>query len=197
MKNMQLLSDEALIKGFLSGAVANVDILIDRHKNRVFSYIMLNVKNRDLADDIFQETFVKVIHSLKKGQYTDNGRFSSWILRIAHNLIIDHFRRQKANNTVSSDEKEYLVAGNSMQHAEKSVEDQLAYDQVLKEVSLLMELLPPLQREVVFMRHYQGLSFKEIADETNVSINTALGRMRYAILNMRRMMEEKKLSFSV
>lgn len=197
MKNMQLLTDEALIKGFLSGAVGNIDILIDRHKNRVYSYIMLNVKNRDLADDIFQETFVKVIHSLKKGQYTDNGRFSSWLLRISHNLIIDHFRRQKTNQTVSSDEKEYLVAGNSLQHAEKSVEDQLAYDQVLKEVAQLMELLPPLQREVVFMRHYQGLSFKEIADETNVSINTALGRMRYAILNMRRLMEEKRLSLSV
>lgn len=197
MRNMQLFSDDELVKGFVSGAVGNIDILIDRHKNRVFTYIMLNVKNRDLADDIFQETFVKVIHSLKKGQYVENGRFSSWVLRIAHNLVIDHFRRQKGQPIFSSDGKEYLLASNSMDHAEKSVEDQLAYDQVLKEVGKLVELLPPLQREVVFMRHFQGMSFKEIAEETNVSINTALGRMRYAIMNMRKLMEEKNLSLTV
>jgi RNA polymerase sigma factor (sigma-70 family) len=197
MKNMRHLSDDELIRGFVSGAIGNIDSLIDRHKNRVFSYILLNVKNRDLAEDIFQDTFVKAIYSLKKGQYTDNGRFSSWLLRIAHNLVIDHFRRAKAKQTISCDEKEFLLAGNSIENAEKSVEDQMAYEQVLKEVGKLMELLPPLQREVVYMRHYQGLSFKEIAEETNVSINTALGRMRYAVMNMRKMMEEKNLSFSV
>jgi RNA polymerase sigma-70 factor (ECF subfamily) len=196
MKQFQLLTDDELITGFMAGKGECADILIDRHRNKVFTYILMNVKQRDLAEDIFQETFFKVLQSLQKGQYSENGRFSSWMLRIAHNLIIDHYRRKKNMGIVSSDENDHAIA-NSLKHSERSVEDQIAYDQILKDIAALVHLLPPLQQEVVRMRHYQGLSFKEIAEETHVSINTALGRMRYAVMNLRRLIEEKNLSVSI
>lgn len=196
MENMQLLTDDELVKGFIMGRDECIDILVERHKNRVFTYILINVKKQDLADDIFQDTFVKVFQSLKNGKYVENGKFASWMLRISHNLIIDHYRRLKNQNVVSAEDNAYQVI-NSPRQIDQSVEDKLAYEQVLKDVASLMELLPPVQKEVVFMRYFQDLSFKEIAEDTNVSINTALGRMRYAILNLRKLMEEKNLSLSI
>ena len=196
MENMQLLTDDELVKGFISGKDECIDALIERHKNRVFTYILINVKNKDLAEDIFQETFYKVFQSLRQGKYVENGKFSSWMLRIAHNLVIDHYRRLKNQNMISSDDNPYYL-NNSSKHADVSVEEKISYDQVLKDVAGLMDLLPPVQKEVVYMRHFQGLSFKEIAEETNVSINTALGRMRYAILNLRKLVEERKISLTI
>jgi RNA polymerase sigma-70 factor (ECF subfamily) len=196
MRQFQLLTDNELTTGFISGDKGCADILINRHSNKVFTYILMNVKQRDLAEDIFQETFYKVFQSLQRGQYNENGRFSSWMLRIAHNLIIDHYRRKKGQNMVSSDEHESAIS-NSVKHSEQSIEDQIAYNQVLKDIAGLVHLLPPLQREVVMMRHYQNLSFKEIADETNVSINTALGRMRYAVMNLRKLIEDKNISVTI
>jgi RNA polymerase sigma-70 factor (ECF subfamily) len=196
MKNMQQLTDDELVKLFIEGNDDCVEVLVGRHKKRVYTYILMNVKQSHLAEDLFQDTFCKALLSLRKGQYSENGRFVSWLLRIAHNLVIDHFRRQKNNATLSSDEKEYTFL-NSTKYSDPSIEDQMAYDQILKDVASLVHLLPDVQKEVVMMRHYQGLSFKEIAEETNVSINTALGRMRYAIINLRKLVEERNLSLSV
>jgi RNA polymerase sigma-70 factor (ECF subfamily) len=150
------------------------------------------VKNHTLAEDIFQDTFVKVIQSLQKGKYTDNGRFVSWVMRIAHNLIIDHFRREKQLNTVSNESTPVDIF-NSPRFSDKNVEEHIVYEQILSEVRDLVDSLPDDQKEVVMLRHYAGLSFKEIAEQTNVSINTALGRMRYALINMRKIMEERNI----
>ena len=196
MKNMQHLTDDELVTEFIGGNEDCVDMLISRHKKRVYTYILMNVKQQHLAEDIFQDTFCKALQSLRKGQYSDNGRFVSWMLRIAHNLVIDHYRRQKNMSTVSSDDNDLLIL-NSTKYSDPSIEDQIAYDQILKDVASLVHLLPKVQRDVVVMRHYQGLSFKEIAEETNVSINTALGRMRYAIINLRKLVEDRNVSLSV
>ena len=173
-----------------------MEILIRRHRKRVFGYILLLVKNHTTAEDIFQDTFVKVINSLKEGKYTDNGRFVSWVMRIAHNLIIDHFRREKQVNTYSNDDSTIDIF-NSPRFSDKNVEEHLVYEQILNEVRVLVETLPDEQKEVVLLRHYAGLSFKEIAEQTNVSINTALGRMRYALINMRKIMEQKNLTLTL
>jgi len=193
MDKQTMLSDEELVKNFIAGNVTCIDVLIDRHKAKVFSYIMMCVKQQELAEDIFQEAFIRVIKTLKKGKYSDSGKFSSWVMRIAHNLIIDHYRKQKNQVMVSNDNYEFDLF-NSARFSDKSVEEKLIHDQILSEVGMLVKMLPDNQREVVEMRHYKGLSFKEIAEETNVSINTALGRMRYALMNLRRMMEERNLS---
>jgi RNA polymerase sigma-70 factor (ECF subfamily) len=153
------------------------------------------VKKQELAEDIFQETFIKVIRSLKKGRYTDNGKFISWVLRISHNLIIDHFRKEKLKNTISNDSFEGDLF-NSQKFAEDTIEDQMVYSQILSEVKDLIQELPEDQQQVIYMRHYLDLSFKEIADITDVSINTALGRMRYALINLRKLVEQKKLILS-
>jgi RNA polymerase sigma-70 factor (ECF subfamily) len=150
------------------------------------------VRKQELAEDIFQETFIKVIKSLKKGKYTDNGKFISWVLRISHNLIIDHFRKEKLKGTVSNDSMETDLF-NSPKFADETVEDQLVYSQILSEVKDLVKELPEDQQQVIYMRHYLDLSFKEIADLTDVSINTALGRMRYALINLRKLVEKKNL----
>lgn len=196
MKRMQQLSDDELVQQFIAGDDECVDVLISRHKKRVYTYILMNVKQPHLAEDIFQDTFCKALLSLRNGQYTENGRFVSWILRIAHNLVIDHFRRQKNMATVSTDEKEYPFF-NSSKYSDPSIEEQISYEQILKDVASLVHHLPDVQKEVVMMRHYQGMSFKEIAEETNVSINTALGRMRYAIINLRKLVEERQMSLTV
>jgi RNA polymerase sigma factor (sigma-70 family) len=196
MKNMQHLTDDELVTEFIGGNEDCVDVLISRHKKRVYTYILMNVKQQHLAEDIFQDTFCKALQSLRKGQYSDNGRFVSWMLRIAHNLVIDHYRRLKNMSTVSSDDNDLLIL-NSTKYSDPSIEDQIAYDQILKDVASLVHLLPKVQRDVVVMRHYQGLSVKEIAEETNVSINTALGRMRYAIINLRKLVEDRNVSLSV
>jgi len=191
-----LISDQELVRQFVSGDAAGIEKLIHKHKRKVFSYICMYIKDKNLAEDIFQETFLKVINSLSSGKYKDTGKFLSWVMRIAHNLIIDHFRREKQANLLSNDEYEADIFNNKTL-AVGNIEEELVYDQVINDVRQLLKELPADQREVVMLRHYAGLSFKEIADQTNVSINTALGRMRYALINMRKLMEEKNISLTI
>ncbi len=192
MSKENLLNDNELVQLFIAGDQNSLEILIHRHKGRVFSYILLIVKKQELAEDIFQETFIKVIRSLKKGKYTENGKFVSWVLRIAHNLIIDHFRKEKLKGTVSNDSLEIDIF-NSQRFSEDTIEDQMVNTQILSEVKDLINELPDDQQQVIIMRHYLDLSFKEIAEQTDVSINTALGRMRYALINLRKLVEKKNL----
>jgi len=189
MTDLKILSDEELVKGFVDGNQRCFNILIDRHKQKIFSFIFLMVRKQELAEDIFQDAFLKVHSSIINGKYSESGKFASWVMRISHNLIIDHFRKQKHLQMVYNEDNTRDVF-NNIKLTEESIENKMVYDEVMKDVSNLVELLPENQRQVVKMRHYMGMSFKEIADETNVSINTALGRMRYAILNLRKMMEE-------
>ena len=186
------IPDYELIQKFIKGDQSCFEQLIYRHKNKVFAYISLYIRDQALAEDLFQDTFMKVIQSVKSGKYQDNGKFISWVMRIAHNLIIDHFRRVKQMNTISNDDYESDLF-NSKKLAESNVEDNIIKRQIQKDVRTMISMLPDDQREVVILRHYSGLSFKEIADITDVSINTALGRMRYALINMRKIMEEKKI----
>lgn len=193
--NVQVLSDQVLLNHYLSGDRSAISQLIERHSRRVKDYIHMMVKDRDVADDIFQETFIKAVRVIDEGRYTDNGKFLSWILRIAHNQVIDHFRAQRQNKSVSETEAGYDVLG-TLKLAERTVEDSMVCEQIERDVRALVELLPSEQREVVIMRYFSGLSFKEIAEQTDVSINTALGRMRYALINLRRMIKEKNLILS-
>lgn len=193
--NIQVLSDQHLLNNYRSGDQSAISKLIERHKRRVRDYIYMMVKDNDAADDIFQETFIKVIRVIDEGRYTDNGKFLSWVLRIAHNQVIDHFRAQRQNKSVSETEAGYDVLG-TLKLAERTVEDSMVCEQIERDVRALVELLPSEQREVVIMRYFSGLSFKEIAEQTDVSINTALGRMRYALINLRRMIKEKNLILS-
>lgn len=186
------LSDNELVQSYLNGDFPSLEILINRYKNKVFNYILGTVKNHHLAEDIFQDTFIKVVRSLNMGKYTDNGRFLSWVMRIAHNLVIDHYRREKNQNTYSNDGSEVDLF-NSSKFSDDNVEDLMINEQILNEVRDLVEELPDDQKQVVMMRHYLGLSFKEIADQTGVSINTALGRMRYALINLRKIIVSKGL----
>lgn len=186
------LSDEELVKKFVSGNKRCFDVLIDRHKQKVFSYIYLLVRREELAEDIFQDAFLKVHANISQGKYAESGRFVSWVMRIAHNLIIDHFRRQKHFPLVYNEDYPREIFSH-FQSPDNSAEEQIVHEEILNEVAHLVELLPENQREVVKMRHYMGLSFKEIASETNVSINTALGRMRYALINLRKMIDEKNV----
>ena len=190
--NVQVLSDQKLLNSYLSGDQRAISKLIERYSRSVRDYINMMVKDRDVADDIFQETFIKAVRVIDDGRYTDNGKFLSWILRIAHNQVIDHFRAQKQSRQVTEAEAGYDVLG-TLRFAERTVEDELVSSQIENDVRRLVELLPDEQREVVMMRYYGGLSFKEIAEQTDVSINTALGRMRYALINLRRMIKEKNL----
>ncbi|HCC71126.1 MAG TPA: RNA polymerase subunit sigma-24 [Bacteroidales bacterium] len=189
-------TDHELVKQFINGNHSGIESLIKRHKNKVFTYITIYVREQSLAEDIFQETFLKVIHSLKAGKYIDNGKFLSWVMRIAHNLIIDHFRKEKQMRMLSNDEYETDLL-NEKKFTEDNIEDSLVKQQIVNDVRILLDKLPEDQREVVMLRHYAGLSFKEIAEQTNVSINTALGRMRYALINMRKMIEEKSLNLTI
>ncbi|MDZ7739830.1 MAG: sigma-70 family RNA polymerase sigma factor [Bacteroidales bacterium] len=189
-------TDRELVKQFIDGNRSGIENLIQRHKNRLFTYISIYVREQSLAEDIFQETFLKVIHSLKAGKYTDNGKFLAWTMRIAHNLIIDHFRREKQMRMLSNDDYEADIL-NEKRLTEDNIEDDIVKEQIINDVRLLLDKLPDDQREVVILRHYAGLSFKEIAEQTDVSINTALGRMRYALINMRKMIEEKSLSLTI
>ncbi len=191
-----MMSDYELIQRFIKGEQSCFEQLIHRHKNKVFAYISLYIRDQALAEDLFQDTFMKVIQSVRAGKYQDNGKFISWVMRIAHNLIIDHFRRIKQMNTVSNDDYESDLF-NSKKFADSTVEDDMIKRQIQKDVRKMITLLPDDQREVVILRHYAGLSFKEIAEITDVSINTALGRMRYALINMRKIMEEKKISLTL
>ena len=193
--NVQVLSDQVLLNNYLSGDRNAISRLIERHSRRVRDYINMMVKDRDVAEDIFQETFIKAVRVIDEGRYTDNGKFLSWILRIAHNQVIDHFRAQRQSKAVTESEAGYDVLG-TLRFAERTVEDSMVSDQIERDVRALVELLPAEQREVVMMRYFAGLSFKDIAEQTEVSINTALGRMRYALINLRRMIKEKNLVLS-
>lgn len=189
---MNSKTDDELVGLYSEGISEAFDVLLDRHKDRLYSYISFVVRKKDVADDIFQETFVKAIVTLKKGGYCCNGRFSAWLTRIAHNLIIDTFRQDRAGNTISNDESGVDLLNNACL-CEQNVEDRMVNGQVMEDVRRLVRMLPDNQREVVFMRYYQDLSFKEIADITGVSINTALGRMRYALINIRKMASENNI----
>ncbi|MDO5460294.1 MAG: sigma-70 family RNA polymerase sigma factor [Bacteroidales bacterium] len=193
MEKIKQMTDDALVTLYLDGNNRAFDVLLERHKERLFNYIFFIVRSRELAEDIFQETFVKAIMTLQQGRYTNDGKFAAWITRIAHNLVIDQFRVERNENLVSNDETEFDLL-NDARLSEGTVENRMVNEQVLKDVRALIDELPDCQREVVFMRYYQDLSFKEIADITGVSINTALGRMRYAVLNMRRIAAEKAVS---
>lgn len=196
MKNLKSLTDDRLVALYVSGDNEAFDALLERHKNKLYSYIYYNVRNADMADDIFQETFVKVIMTLRQGRYVESGKFGSWLTRIAHNLIIDQFRTEQNECTVSNDEVEtdlFAAAGTT----DYTIETKMMTEQALSEVSKLIELLPESQLEIIRMRIYQNLSFKEIAQIKGISINTALGRMRYAVLNLRKMAQERHLSLAI
>ncbi len=196
MEKLRMMTDEELVVLYAKGNNNAFDILLSRYQSSIYSYINFIVHNKDLAEDIFQETFVKVIMTIKQNRYTESGKFKAWIMRIAHNLIIDNYRQERIENTISNDEVEVDLF-NNMKLCDDSIEDHMVRQQALKDVRKLVEFLPENQRGVLVMRYYQDLSFKEIADITGVSINTALGRMRYALLNMRRMAEENKIELSV
>jgi len=187
--NYKVLSDQALLDLFIQGRREAFEELVLRHQSRLYNYILMMVRQPALAEDIFQETFVKVIRSIREGKYYDDGKFFSWVTRIAHNLIIDHFRREKKMKMVSTDNEEMPVL--NMTLLATSTEDGMVREQMLKEVRGLIEHLPFEQREVVIMRIYLDMSFKEIAEQTGVSLNTALGRMRYALINLRKMLANK------
>lgn len=176
--------DELLIKEFIAGNRNSIEILIKRHEKKVFSYIFYLVKNQEKAEDIFQDTFLKVIHTLKSGNYKEKGKFIHWVMRIAHNLVIDSFRHNKKYNII--DPGEEVDVFKYLDMSEPSIEDKIIKSQIDQEVRSLINKLPPEQKEVLIMRHYCDMSFKEIAERANISINTALGRMRYAIINMRK-----------
>ncbi|KIP55588.1 sigma-70 family RNA polymerase sigma factor [Prevotella pectinovora] len=194
MIRLNEMTDEELALSYVRGNNQAFDLLLSRNQSKLFSYILFVVHEQDLANDIFQETFVKVITKLQEGRYIDSGKFSAWIMRIAHNVIMDWYRDNRAKNIVETSDDNDLsnVTGNDI--TDFNIEDRYVNEQVLRDVKKMMNLLPPTQREIVFMRFYQEMSFKEIAETTGVSINTALGRMRYAILNMRRMARKNKLS---
>jgi RNA polymerase sigma-70 factor (ECF subfamily) len=196
MNILKTMTDEELVVLYAKGENAAFDVLLNRYKSSIHSYIYFIVRNRDLTEDIFQETFVKVIMTIKQGRYTENGKFKAWITRIAHNLIIDYFRQERSENTISNDDVEVDLF-NNIKLCDGTIEDMIVHNQVLSDIKKLIQHLPDSQREVLEMRYYQDLSFKEIADITGVSINTALGRMRYAILNMRRLAAENQMELSL
>lgn len=188
-------SEKELIRNYLDGNHSSLQTLIERHQSRLYSYIFLMVKDRQLADDVFQDTYVKVINTLKLGNYKDEGKFIQWVMRIAHNLIIDHFRKSKKVSFVESNNSDYDIF-DSIRLTDPSIEEQLVTTQIHNDVRKLLHFLPDEQKEVIFLRCYAGLSFKDIAEQTEVSINTALGRMRYALINLRKLIEEKKVTLT-
>ena len=193
--NTQVLSDKVLLNNYLSGDSAAISQLIDRHSRRVRDYIRMMVKDADVADDVLQETLIKVVRVIDEGRYVDNGKFLSWVLRIAHNQVIDYFRSQKSAKTINESDAGYNMLG-TLRFAERTVEDNIISEQIEADVRRLVEHLPDAQREVVKLRYFSGLSFQEIADQTGVSINTALGRMRYALINLRKMIAENNIILS-
>jgi len=196
MENLNVLTDDMLVARYQGGDDKAFDELLARYQGKLYNYILFAVRNQELAEDIFQETFVKAIVTIQQGRYTADGRFGAWITRIAHNLVIDSFRTERNENTISNDECEVDLL-NNIDLCDDNVEMQMVNDQTLADVRRLVDALPHNQREVVYMRYYQDLSFKEIAEITGVSINTALGRMRYALLGMRRMAEEYNMVLQV
>lgn len=194
-KEIRSDNDQLLLQSFIGGDESAITTLIERHRKKVYNYILMLVKNQQTADDLFQETFIKVINSLRSGRYAENGKFISWVLRIAHNQVIDHFRGGKKPVHITSDDAGYDIL-NNRKLADPNIEEEMIHDQIEQDVRNLIEHLPVEQREVVVLRHYFDLSFKEIAQQTGVSINTALGRMRYALINLRKLIDEKQIAFA-
>lgn len=193
------LTDQVLVHDYLNGDENALSVLIQRHQQKVFSYVKMLVKDSQLAEDIFQDVFVKVIHTLKSGNYNEEGKFLPWIMRIAHNLSIDHFRRAKRMPVVQNSraDGEDFDVFRTLRIMDDNVEDKMVKTQILQDVKRLIQELPPEQQEVLILRHYADLSFQEIAEMTNVSINTALGRMRYALINLRKIIKSKEIILSV
>ncbi len=192
--NTSKTKDSILIRNYLEGDELSLEKLILKHKDRVFGYIMMIVKDQDLANDIFQDTFMKVVNTMKKGKYNEEGKFIQWVLRIAHNLSIDHFRFKKRMPTTSGGEDFDIFDILGME--DENMEEQLISSQIKQDVVELMNKLPKDQLEVLKMRLYFEMSFKDIAEETGVSINTALGRMRYALMNLRKLVKERNIQLS-
>ncbi|MEZ5082983.1 MAG: sigma-70 family RNA polymerase sigma factor [Bacteroidales bacterium] len=187
------LEDKELISRYLKGDHACLEILIKRHQNRVYAYILMITKDKDLADDLFQDTFIKVVKTIRGGSYNEEGKFLQWVMRIAHNLIIDHFRKSNRIPVVDNSKNEDFNIFDTINITDKSIEERMITEQIHKDVRKLIEFLPDEQREVLYMRHYAEMSFKDIAEVTDVSINTALGRMRYALINLRKLIAEKNI----
>ncbi|HNX86933.1 MAG TPA: sigma-70 family RNA polymerase sigma factor [Bacteroidales bacterium] len=190
-----VISDQDLISKYLAGQESALEKLIRRHKNRVFAYILMIVKDKDLAEDLFQDTFIKVINTFRSGTYKEEGKFIQWVMRIAHNLIIDYFRKSKRIMIIENND-DYDIF-DKVRIPVESIEDSLIMEQIHKDVKKLIDYLPREQKEVLLMRHYNDMSFKDIAEVTNVSINTALGRMRYALINLRKLVKENEVILSV
>jgi RNA polymerase sigma-70 factor (ECF subfamily) len=191
--NAQNFSDRELIGRYIQGHHASLEILISRHQNRVYAYILMITKNRELADDLFQDTFIKVINTIRSGSYNEEGKFLQWVMRIAHNLVIDHFRKSNRIPVIDNTKNEDYDIFENLNVMEESIEDRIITEQIHQDVRKLIELLPTEQREVLYMRHYAEMSFKDIAEVTDVSINTALGRMRYALINLRKLISENNI----
>ena len=194
--NSTTTSDKDLVRQYIRGSETSFEILLKRHQDKVYNYINMMVRDTDIANDVFQDTFIKVIQTLKLGKYNEEGKFLPWVMRIAHNLIIDHFRKEKkmpkVNTRVKGEDEDFDIFS-VLNMDDTSIEDKMVMDQVHDDVRRLVEYLPDEQKEVVIMRHYQNLSFKEISEKTGVSINTALGRMRYALINLRKLIEENNM----
>ena len=193
---LEILNDRQLVDSYMNGNVDSFNLLLERHQNKVFSYILMLVKDRQLADDIFQDTFLKIIRTIKAGAYKEEGKFIQFAMRIAHNLIIDHFRKSNRLPMADPVNKDYDIMDN-VRLSDPSVEDSMVNEQVYADLRKMIDNLPDEQKEVVNMRMYADMSFKEIAEATNVSINTALGRMRYALINLRKMAEEHNLTLTL
>ena len=196
MDILMSMTDEQLVASYAEGNNDAFDVLIDRHQQSLFSYILYISRNRDLAEDVFQETFIKAITTIKQGKYVESGKFKAWISRIAHNLSFDHFRREQKEKMLYNDDFEYDLFNNSSL-SDDNIETVMVKSQVMKDVRRLINHLPDVQREVLTMRYFEDLSFKEIAERTGVSINTALGRMRYAIINMRKIAKDNQMILSL
>ncbi len=197
MKKIKEQTDEQLVRSYIAGNNAAFDALLHRYESKVFTYIAYSVRNEELAQDLFQECFIKIITKLQGGQYTENGKFASWVMRIAHNLIIDYHRQNQTRTEISNDEVEVDLFNNASLAVDENREKEMIDQQLLADVKSLIKLLPESQREVVLMRYYDELSFKEIAEKTGVSINTALGRMRYALINLRRLADKYDVNIAV
>ena len=195
---IQNLPDEKLVKHYLNGNSHALERLINKHRDRIYLYIISKVKIQSLAEDIFQDTFFKVIKSLKKGKYNEQGKFLPWVMRIAHNLVIDHFRKSKRISIIQNLKKDSdFDVLNLISDESKNFEKNILKKEQFKELNYIIDKLPEDQKEVLIMRYYEDLSFKEIADKTNVSINTSLGRMRYALINLRKIMSECKIDLKI
>ncbi|MDP4663497.1 MAG: sigma-70 family RNA polymerase sigma factor [Salibacteraceae bacterium] len=186
--------DRLLVSQYLAGNEAAFEILLRKHKDRVYGYIKMMVKDGQLAEDIFQDVFVKAVLTMKRGQYNEEGKFLPWVLRIAHNLVIDTFRKNKRFPTVDGGEDFDIF--NVIKDDGKAIDEVMIEDQIHTDINKLIEFLPDEQKEVLKLRHFSEMSFKEIAEETNVSINTALGRMRYALINLRKLIEEHNIALA-